>query len=88
MEQHAVNVDGSVTSKWDFLGYKFPRQEVVFFSQIVIIYVVIITSLVNLSLGIGESNLWTALLSSCLGYIMPHPSIKRKDGSLLHHSPK
>ena len=80
----------SVGSRWDCFGYKFPRQEVVYFSQTVIIYVVIFTCLINLSFGIGEdSTLWTALLGSCLGYIMPHPSISKEErkehGSLLRH---
>jgi uncharacterized membrane protein AbrB (regulator of aidB expression) len=48
----------------------------VFGCQIVLIYIVIITCIINLSIGNGESNLWTALLSSCLGYILPAPSIK------------
>ena len=75
----------SVKSKqWQCFGYKFPRQEVVYFSQTLLIYLVTLTCLINLSVGIGESNLWTALLGSCLGYIMPHPSMK-EDGSLLHH---
>ena len=77
----------SVSSKWNCFGYRFPRQEVVYFSQIIIIYIVIITCLLNLSFDVGESNLWTALLGSCLGYIMPHPSMnKDNDGSLLHNS--
>lgn len=86
VDQHSMEVEASVGSKWECFGYKFPRREVVYFSQIIIIYVVILTCLVNLSVGVGESNLWTALLGSCLGYIMPHPSMSRKDGPLLHHS--
>ena len=53
----------------------------VFACQIVLIYIVIITCITNLSIGNGESNLWTALLSSCLGYILPAPSIKSKKKS-------
>ena len=40
------------------------------------IYTVVITCILNLSLTKDNSNLWTALLSSCLGYILPSPSIK------------
>ena len=81
----AVRVD-SVSTKWECFGYTFPRQEVVYFSQIIIVYIVIITCLANLSLQVGESNLWTALLGSCLGYLMPQPSMSREHGPLLHHS--
>ena len=88
-EGHAAVQIDSVSSRWNCFGYKFPRQEVVYFSQTIIIYIVIITALINLSFGIGESSIWTALLGSCLGYILPHPSIKKdKDGPLLPHAPQ
>lgn len=63
---------------------KYPKQEVVFFSQIIIIYTVIIASILNISFGNGPLNLWTVLLSSALGYLLPNPSLKNKDGALLH----
>jgi|SaaInl33SG_5_DNA_1037386.scaffolds.fasta_scaffold01477_4 hypothetical protein len=69
--------------KW--LGMKYPRQEVVFFAQIVMVYTVVIASIVNLSLGHDNTNLWMILLSSCLGYLLPNPSIK-KNGSFLHNA--
>ena len=28
----------------------------------------------------GDSTLWTALMSSSLGYMLPNPSLKREDG--------
>ena len=49
-----------------------------FWSQIVVIYIVIVTCIVNLSIANGNSNLWTALLSSCLGYILPNPKLKKR----------
>ena len=75
----------SVSSKWNCFGYKFPRREVVYFSQIIMIYIVILFCLLNLTLNVGASNLWVALLGSCLGYLLPQPSI---DGSFLHYTPK
>lgn len=62
--------------QWTIFGSTFPKGEVVFFSQIVIIYVVIISCIINLSREVGDNTLWTALLSSCLGYLLPSPSIK------------
>ena len=87
MDEQTVQVENSsVGSRWHLFGYKFPRHEVVYFSQIIIIYMVILTCLINLTIGRGESNLWTALLASCLGYMMPNPSINKKNyGPLLHH---
>lgn len=65
-------------SYWKICGYGLDRSQVVYFSQIIIIYIMIITCIINLSIQNGDSNLWTALLSSCLGYILPSPKIKEK----------
>ena len=64
--------------QWRVFGRRVPKQEAVFFSQVILIYTVVITCILNLSLTKDNSNLWTALLSSCLGYILPSPSIKSK----------
>ena len=72
----APSTPSAQPSVWNMFGYKFPKSEGVFFTQIILIYIVVITCIVNLSMGNGNSNLWTALLSSSLGYILPNPSIK------------
>jgi len=33
----------------------------------------------NLTLGYGNQNLWTVVLTSSLGYVMPNPKIKIQD---------
>ena len=63
------------TRFWHMFGRKLPRSEIVFFCQTFLIYVVVVTSLVNLTLKNAPINLWIALLGSCLGYLLPHPSI-------------
>ena len=68
---------GSETSRWRMCGYNFPRGEVVFLTQMLLIYAVVITALINLSVGAEHNTLWVALLSSCLGYVMPCPKIKK-----------
>ena len=70
--------DGSVNSQWNVLGSKIPKSECVYFIQVFLIYVVVIASLVNLSLGRDEGKLWTTLLSSSFGYLLPNPTIKRR----------
>lgn len=64
------------SGNWRIWGQQLPKQEIVFFSQVFIIYVVIITCVVNLTLGRDEGKIWIALLSSCLGYLLPNPSLK------------
>ena len=61
---------------WKICGYGMNKSQVVYFSQIILIYIIIITCIINLSLKNGDSNLWTALLSSCIGYILPAPKLK------------
>ena len=73
-------------SKWKVFGDICPKQGVVFFAQIIIIYIVIIACIVNLSLKIGESNMWVALLSSCLGYLLPSPTIAKHERPFLRHA--
>lgn len=69
-------------TSWRAFGYKFPRSEAVFVTQTLILYIVIITSLVNLTVGNEPNTLWTALLSSCLGYMLPNPNIKKGQTAL------
>ena len=67
----------STSSEWRIFGAKLPRSLTVFLSQTIIAYVVITVALINLSIGNHQETLWTALLSSCLGYLLPSPKIKK-----------
>jgi hypothetical protein len=64
------------SSRWAFFGKTVPKSEIVFFSQTIILYTVIIVSIYNLSTD-NTSDLWVALLSSCLGYLLPAPTLKK-----------
>ena len=63
--------------RWHLLGTRVPQTEIVYFCQIIIVYVIIITSIINLSLQNGSSELWISLLSSCIGYVLPSPKLKK-----------
>jgi len=75
MEQCNIS-ENEARDVWNIFGYSIPKMEVVFFSQIVVLYIVIITCLVNLTLGINSHEIWISLLSACVGYLLPNPSIK------------
>jgi len=64
-------------STWRFFGRRVPKGEIVFVTQTLMLYIVIIVCLVNLTMGRDDSNLWTALLSSSLGLMLPSPTLKR-----------
>lgn len=72
--RNSSNLEGS--NHWRLLGSNLPKQEIVFFCQVLIIYIVVITCVANLTLGRDEGKIWIALLSSCLGYLLPNPSLK------------
>ena len=64
----------------NFFGTECPKEEIVFMCQVIVLYTVIVVSICNLTIGHGDATLWTALLSSSLGYLLPNPSLKREDG--------
>jgi hypothetical protein len=76
--------------RWLMCGHKIPKDEITFFLQIILIYIVVITCLVNLTIGVQHTNIWIALVSGCVGYILPSPKIKKKNkpnGAILFESP-
>ena len=77
-DTHSINISGS-ERQWRLCVQEIPKSEIVFFSQVIILYTVILTSIYNLTRGNSEqSNLWTSLLSGSLGYLLPNPTIKKR----------
>ena len=60
---------------WNVLGKRLPETEVVFISQVILVYIVVITCIANLSLKEENTTLWICLMSSCLGYLLPNPTL-------------
>lgn len=69
------NSDGSTV--WNFFGKQRPKAQIVYMTQVVILYIVIITCIVNLSVKNGISELWVSLLSYSLGCLLPSPRLKK-----------
>ena len=68
---------GSCRSTRSVIQKKMVSREA-FFAQAVLIYIISVACIVNLSIGTGPSHVWVALLSGCLGYILPEPKIRRE----------
>ena len=68
----------SKSTIWEVFGKNIPRSEIVFFSQVILIYIVVITCIINLTRSEDKAQIWTALLSACLGYLLPNPTLKLK----------
>lgn len=78
-EQKGDLVSNSTNNvQWKCCGDKLPKEEIVFFVQVIPIYTVILCSIVSLVLEHGDEHIWTVLLGSCLGYLLPNPSISRQ----------
>lgn len=71
-------IDDNSDRSWKLFGQSMPKSEIVFFVQVVLIYIVVITSIINLTLYKDDGKLWTALLSSSIGYILPNPTLKKR----------
>ena len=54
-------------------------DKIIFFCQVVLIYGVVLASIINLAIDPQGKNrdLWSALLFSSIGYLLPSPTIKR-----------
>lgn len=53
------------------------KPDVLLFTfQVILIFIVVCTSLLNLTFQWGNLNLWTVILTGSLGYIMPNPKLK------------
>jgi hypothetical protein len=78
MADEGASTSSTEGPRWSFGGAKVPRAEIVFFTQALIIFIVIVSCIYNLSKGDGEDGtLWSTLLASCLGYMLPAPKIKK-----------
>ena len=77
-EEKKLYLKNRSSNLWTVCGQSLPKAEIVYMSQIFIIVVVITVSLFNLTNDPNKSpKLWIALLSSCLGYILPNPKLEK-----------
>jgi hypothetical protein len=54
------------------------REDVLFFVQIFIILIIMITSIINITLKTGNEHLWSGLLCTSLGLVLPHPKLCKR----------
>ena len=59
------------------LQINYVKPDVMLFGfQVVLIFIVVCVSLINLTFQWGNLNLWTVILTGSMGYIMPNPKLK------------
>ena len=63
--------------QWNMLGRRVPQTQVVYFTQMFMLFIVVIASIINLSLGdrkgAGPPEMRIAHLGSSLGMCLPAP---------------
>lgn len=63
---------------WIFCGKYVPKQQIIFFSRMILIYVVVIVSILNIILSVEHQNVWVSTLSYCVGVITEAPGYNSK----------
>jgi len=78
MEVTMDQASNSSNPNWTVLGQTVPKCEVQYLIQMLLIFIIVLTSLYNLTVNAGsEGKLWTSLLCSTLGYSLPNPRIRK-----------
>lgn len=57
-------------------------KKIAFICQITIIFTIIIAAILNISFNRPNQGIWISLLSGCIGYIIPAPSMQLKNKQL------
>lgn len=57
-------------------GKRCARPQLEFFAQTFLLYIVVIASIVNITCTERNTTLWVTLLSSSVGYLLPHPKFR------------
>ena len=83
LSEHHQDIPDTASQSIKLFGNSCPKSVFVFICQLLVVFTVICASIYNLSANSEDKTLWTSLLSSCIGYILPQPGIKKaKDVSL------
>lgn len=72
------DIERASSTRWVLGSTHVPREEIVFFCQIAIITIIVITGLINLCLCNGTESYWSAMVATGLAALLPSPKIKKK----------
>ena len=65
--------------RWKLCCTKAPKDEIVYCCQLVIAYIVIIVSLLNITFTENDTCLWSTILSGTVGYLLPSPQLQKHE---------
>ena len=67
--------------EWKFFWSTAPKEQIIYTVQVVVAYAVIGVSLVNLCVTTHNAPIWATLLSGCIGYLFPAPSLDNNNNN-------
>ena len=73
--------------EWKFFWSTAPKEQIIYTVQVVVAYAVIGVSLINLCVTTHNASIWATLLSGCIGYLFPAPSLNNNNGEAVLHPP-
>ena len=71
-------MDSPTSSRLSARWSEITHRQIIYYCQVIVIYAIVITCLLNLSLSNDKDCTWTTLLSACIGYLLPPPKLKKK----------
>ncbi len=78
MESPALSRTNSGGERWSMFCAKFHKEQIIYFTQIFIVYTVIVVCLIKLSQADTPASVWASILGGSVGYILPAPKIKKR----------
>ena len=69
-------MDTQSNNSWCISGHKVSHSQTVFFLQVILVYIVVLASILNIALTDSDRQIWIILLSSAFGYLLPNPKLK------------
>ena len=74
-----LNVNEDPEENWRMCCSVLHKAEVVFFVQIIFLFTIMIFSMVQIINKVDNQEIYFSLLSSCIGIIIPSPTITAKN---------
>lgn len=67
--------DATDFEAWDSSAEDDTKSMICFYTQTIVILIIVVACVINMSLGNGDQTAWTGLLSTSLGIILPQPGV-------------
>jgi hypothetical protein len=73
-----LRVNENLEENWQLCCSVLHKAEVVFFVQIIFLFTIMVFSMVQIINKVDNQEIYFSLLSSCIGIIIPSPTITAK----------